>query len=501
MLERVTQTHWSQLSELIAEKMGLHFPHERLVDLQRGMAAAARELGFADVTACVRRLLSAPPSKVQLQVLAHHLTVGETYFFRDKKVFDVLGDSILPELICSRRNAERRLRIWSAACSTGEEAYSLAIALRQVLPDWRDWGITILATDINGRFLHRAATGIYGEWSFRDAPSGLRERYFERMENGDYAILPEIRKLVTFAHLNLVEDIYPSMMTATNAMDIIFCRNVLMYFAAPEQRKAVAKLHRAMVEGGWLVVSPSEASHSLFPQFVTVNFPGAILFQKSDAKARISSARARPSDRAELVAAAPEISSPWVSQTPSVHPIGPPPALLPQAPTAMDAPTTPGAAAETLYQQGRYAEAADALLAVFAARVPDAPAICLLARALANQGKLADALTWCDRWIAADKLNPAGHYLRAIILLEQGDKAHARTSLQRAVYLSPEFVLAHFALGNLARSAGRNREADKHFANALHLLGGYQPDDALPESDGLTAGRLTETITAIAHTP
>lgn len=120
-----------------------------------------------------------------------------------------------------------------------------------------------------------------------------------------------------------------------------------------------------------------------------------------------------------------------------------------------------------------------------------------MARVLANQGKLAEALTWCDRWIAAEKLNAAGHYLRAVVLLEQDDPEPARRSLQRAIYLHPDFVLAHFALGNLARQGGRNGEADKHFANALHLLARQQPVTLLPESDGLTAAGLAETITAL----
>ena len=128
---------------------------------------------------------------------------------------------------------------------------------------------------------------------------------------------------------------------------------------------------------------------------------------------------------------------------------------------------------------------------------PELPEFSTSARALANQGKLAEALTWCDRWIAAEKLNAAGHYLRAVVLLEQGNPEQARRSLQRAIYLHPDFVLAHFSLGNLARRSGRNGEADKHFANALHLLARLQPDTPLPESDGLTAARLTETITAL----
>lgn len=157
---------WGCLSEFIAQNTGLHFPPERRSDLQRGFTAAAAEFGFADSARCADWLLSTPLTRPQLHTLASHLTVGETYFFRDRKTFDALAQHILPELLRRRRGREQRLRLWSAACSTGEEPYSLAILLQQLLPDWRDWHITILATDINPRSLQKAAAGVYGEWSF-----------------------------------------------------------------------------------------------------------------------------------------------------------------------------------------------------------------------------------------------------------------------------------------------------------------------------------------------
>jgi chemotaxis protein methyltransferase CheR len=158
---------------------------------------------------------------------------------------------------------------------------------------------------------------------------------------------------------------------------------------------------------------------------------------------------------------------------------------------------TPYAVARLLYAQGLYGEAVDTLLASGAGTPAEPTAFSLLAHALANQGRLADALAWCDRWITADKLDSAGHYLRAVVLIEHGEPEQARLSLQRAVYLHPNFVLAHFVLGNLARSNGKPGEADKHFDNALQLLARHQAGDLLPEADGLTAGRLTETITAL----
>jgi chemotaxis protein methyltransferase CheR len=142
--------------------------------------------------------LAAPLTKTHLQVLASHLTVGETYFFREKKTFEILTASIVPDLIRNRRGCGQRLRIWSAACCTGEEPYSLAILLHQIIPDFTDWHVTILATDINERFLQKAAAGVYGEWSFRESPAGFKERYFHRTADGRHAILPEIKKQVIF---------------------------------------------------------------------------------------------------------------------------------------------------------------------------------------------------------------------------------------------------------------------------------------------------------------
>src|SRR5579863_3891123 len=195
--DRHYETPWARVSEFVAQHMGLHFPRERLIDLQRGLSDAADEFGFDDVAACADWLLSAPPTRPQLQVLASHLTIGETYFFRDKPAFDVLASRVLPELIHARRGRERRVRLWSAACCSGEEAYSLAILLHQLLPDLADWQVTILATDINARFLRKAVEASYGEWSFRDAPSGFKQRYFHPAGNGQYVIRPDIKKLVT----------------------------------------------------------------------------------------------------------------------------------------------------------------------------------------------------------------------------------------------------------------------------------------------------------------
>ena len=199
-------------------------------------------------------------TKQQIETLARQLTVGETYFFRDKKSFELIEGKILPDLIQKRREADRYLWIWSAGCATGEEPYSIAMLLSRLIPDIEDWNITVLATDINASFLQKAAKGIYGEWSFRDVPSGVKEVFFKKAGKDLFELLPEVRTAVTFTYLNLSEDAYPSLTNNTNGMDVILCRNVLMYFTEKSQREVVGKLYRCLVKGGWLMVSPAEIS-------------------------------------------------------------------------------------------------------------------------------------------------------------------------------------------------------------------------------------------------
>ncbi len=337
----------SRLSEFIAGAMGLHFPPQRWPDLQRGIAAATRDLGFEDPAAGIVRLMSGPTTKKQLDVLADYLTVGETYFFREPRSFDILAGTVLPELIRLRQDDQRRIRIWSAACCTGEEAYTIAILLRQLIPDLDHWNVTLLATDINPRFLRKAEAGLFGAWSFRNTPDWIKHTYFRPAPNGQFEILPEVRRLVRFANLNLVEDGYPSLATDTNAMDVIFCRNVLMYFTAAQVARVIQKLHRA--DAGRLAAGQR---HRIVPGRISElcrgEFPGAVLY-------RNESARVRPPDP-------------------------PPPLVFEPAPQTAVAEKSQAAPPEP---------------------APDALPADVLAKSLANEGKLTEALACCEQWICA----------------------------------------------------------------------------------------------------
>ncbi len=491
MIDRLSDELLSGLSRAVADQTGLHFSRERWPDLERGLCSAAGKLGYPDVESCARRLVSIPLTRQETEILAGELTVGETYFFREKKSFEILSDQILPEIMRLRRNTDRRLRIWSAGCCTGEEPYSIAILLDRIVPDLRQWQVTILGTDINPHFLKKASAGIYGEWSFRNSPFWLKERYFKQVDANHYEILPSIRERVVFSYLNLAEDGYPSLATNTNAMDMIFCRNVLMYFSPEKARHAVHHFHRSLMQNGWLMVSPTETSGELFARFGSVQFDGITFYRKGES----SSFTTTP----PLIMSEPVVGWNEANQAvalPSPVDFKPAPSVsLPEPMVEMPlSGRTPYEEALALFSQGNYEQAARKLEAEGDSSPAAAEKAGLRARICANLGDLDQARSWAEKALGADKLNAGLHYLSAIILEEQGMTEEAFVALKKTLYLDPNFVLAHYSLGNCALRQRKLKEAERHFTNTRTLLASYQPNEILPQSDGLVAGRLREMV-------
>jgi len=508
-MKRVPNAMLAQLSELVSDQMGLHFPKSRWLDLLRGIRSASEEFGYHEVEDCIHWLLAKPLSKKQIEILALHLTVGETYFMREPKMFNAFESSILPQLIQNRRNTNKRIRIWSAACCTGEEPYSIAIILTRMIPDLKNWNIRILATDINPSFLNKASLGIYRQWSFRGAPYWLKDNYFKKTKEGFYEIHAQIKQMVTFEYLNLVEDIYPALINDTNAMDVIFCRNVLMYFYGDQVRRVIRRFNQCLLEEGWLIVGSIETSHIFYRDYTTVNFPGAICYRKLEST-RDSRLRVQNFMNEEIPVFTLE------AETSSNFPI---PfdfdkksdlneesqriSLLESEKESISKTDTEEELvhhedAEHLLEQGFYEETVDKAMSLIQKDEQDAKAMTILAKAFANQGRLNDALLWSEKALEIDKLNPEFHHLNAVIHQEQGHIEEAVKALKKTIYLEPNFILAHYMLGNLSRQSGKIKESQKYFENALVLIRNQNEDHVLPESGGITAGRLREFIQAMS---
>ncbi|OGR44332.1 MAG: hypothetical protein A2X35_02590 [Elusimicrobia bacterium GWA2_61_42] len=461
-----------EFSAFIAERTGLYFPREKFQDLELAVSRAAPELGFTDAAACINSLVTSPPDKELLETLAAYLTIGETYFFRNKADFDAIRNIVLPALTGDGKR-EQTLRIWSAGCATGEEPYSLAMLLDSCSPALRSRAVSILATDINSKALREAGRGIYGDWSFREVPEQIKATYFTKTRDKKLHLLPRIRGMVDFSYLNLAEDSYPSLLTATNAMDLILCRNVLMYFRADLAEAVLRKFRAALKDGGWLILGPAEGPLTFsdkIPGLEPARLPGLTIYRKA--------AGPRPQPPALYAAAAPSRTTAARTRPPA-----------PPAPKKR-----PLEEAGGLYRAGLYTEAGKELEALLAAEPQNAAGLVLLARVRANLGRLAEAGKLCAEAIEADKLDPLAHYLLGTIFLEEGRDSEAGMSFRKALYLAPDHILTHLALGNLFLRGGKAAWARRHFKSAAALLKRHEQQDVLPDSEGMTAGRLEEIV-------
>ncbi|MFH1124036.1 MAG: protein-glutamate O-methyltransferase CheR, partial [Pseudomonadota bacterium] len=263
---------------LILERTGMHFPSRRRDAMVRSVLAAAGRSGFENIEEYYRCLSVSKTDGKAWDELIQLLIINETYFFRDTPQIEALRQHVLPEIIARHRD-DRRLRIWSAGCASGEEPYSLAILLYQLLPDIAQWNVFILGTDINKSDLLWAEKACYKERPFRMTDPLIRERFFTPRDGG-FELKPPIREMVHFAHLNLAEDVYPSLTTNTNAMDLILCRNVAIYFEEVMMREMALRFHRCLTPDGWFMVGAAEAGSAFSDPFIYWNFPGAILYRK-----------------------------------------------------------------------------------------------------------------------------------------------------------------------------------------------------------------------------
>ncbi|WP_319580862.1 CheR family methyltransferase [uncultured Methanospirillum sp.] len=514
MPETLPSDDLQRVYRFVNERIGFAYAPDRMSDLERGFFTACQDLGLIDPASCIQALNDPARASAVEEALIKKLTIGETYFFRDKFLFQQLRDNLLPNLIRTRRVSGKYLRIWSAACSTGEEPYSLAILISYLLPDINDWEVTILASDINPSSLHAAEKGIYSRWSFREESPVPIDRYVLPSIDGRFQVSDQIRRMVRFSRLNLINDRYPSPLTGTMTMDLILCRNVLMYFSSELASGVVDRLNSALIEGGWLVVSPQEISYAQHPHFIQVKRSSVFLFRKGteDEKKDTPHTILTPPvtgieiDQDEM----PGEGIPDSVRAKSLHKkkssiqdLGSPlqplnPVVIRsqklQTPLASRNPTTEDVNPDLLIQAGRLNEAELLLLDEDSPSPKIITTMGMLAKIYADQGDPDHALGWCDRILSVDPLYAGAYHLRAVIQQDQGDLPAAIQSLRQALYAEPDYIPAHLMLGTALRSQGRQPEARRHFQIALDLLSSMTDDAPVDETDGMPAVRVREMV-------
>ncbi|MBC8171767.1 MAG: tetratricopeptide repeat protein [Anaerolineae bacterium] len=446
-------------ASLIEQRTGLATNATRRSDLD----SLLTELAGGDLPDFLARLRQEDLHTPTWQGVIRALAIGETYFFRDEGHFQVLRTRILPPLIASRRHQQNlTLNLWSAGCASGEEPYSLAILLHELLPDLERWTINLLATDINVQTLDAARRAIYRPWSFRQPKQDV-STYFEPVEEG-MQLKPFIKDMVTFQQTNVLND------APQTRMDVIFCRNVLLYFSPEHTVAAEAILRDALTPGGWLFLGHSESLKRGQSEWVTHLFPGAPIYQK------------------------PLTSG--VYHAPVTTPV---PTVMKTSAAVVKIPLSPDPEADydhalRAYRAQDYGEARHLLTRLVTARPDDSQAWLLLACLAADRQDPADAHRALDRALQSDALLADAHYLRALLYREEDQPDATFQALRAALYCQHNHPLAGYLLSTIYAQSGEFYRAVKLWETVQGAIAGLAADEPVSDFSDMTAGQLDRLI-------
>lgn len=477
MSRAVVPAQVARLRAAVARHVGLAFDDGKaafLADvLQRNVPAAQTVDGYLAE-------LEGPGSRA-MRALVPALTVGETYFFRNAEQLRVLAAVALPARLRARA-AGRTLRILSAGCSTGEEAFSIGIVIHDLLDP--SWDVSVLGVDVNPSALKGAGRGRYAPWALRETPPEVQARWF-RQDGNEWVLADAARTRVRFEERNVVSD---DLLWSPGAYDIVFCRNLLMYLTPEGLRRVVAHFERALAPGGYLFLGHAEALRGLSDELRLCSSHGTFYYRRPDRLETDSPSQTPEAPPSAGLPSANRVSVRAVSVRPPPPPVGPgaaegvePRAARSDLSSALD-----------LLAQERYGEALERVGAVEPRAGADAEAGLLRAILLTHAGRFDEAEAECARVLEMDPLNAGAHYALALCRERAGDRQGAIDHDRAAVYLDASFAMPRLHLGILARREGARDLARRELGQALVLLEREDPSRVLLFGGGFRREALSE---------
>lgn len=462
----LTAEEHQKFHDFLIQHSGLHFERRNIKVLQRGLEtrmSALRIAAYSDYFEYLRKNMDA---RGELQKLLQHLTVGETFFFRYHAHFDTLRQSIIPELVFKTR--PEKIRIWSAGCSTGEEPYSIAMAIMESLPDWKKRDIRIIATDINSRSLKRAREGVFSAWKVRVTEKSYLDKYFT-MIGESYVVKDEVKSLVDFSYLNLQVDIPPSQ----EKFDAIFCRNVMIYFTTATIRKLLETFSGSLNSGGHLFLGHSETLSHISTGFERHIHGGSFYYRKkpepiekpaAPEKQELQRPKPAPAAVRLLVpvktAVAPAVKEPTVEEL-SVN-------------------------GEQLLNQENYSEAAAIFTKILQINPHHTQASLGIGQVYLAFNRTDEALANFNRAIELDDLNAEAYFLRGLLYEMLDRSAEALEEYRKAVLLKMEFIMPHYRLWRLSLAGGDMKTVVREQNNCIRFLEKSDRETVIPFSNGLS---------------
>ena len=520
----IPQAVLDRLKAAIAERFGIYIRPQDDAPFSKKIHSRVQELRLSTYEAYCDLLTSASDlSLSEWRELIRQITIAETYFMRDKGHIYLLQNNILPELIKAQQSS-KSLRIWSAGCSSGEEAYSIAILLQDLIPDIQNWKLQIIGSDLNPEVVQKAKQAVYSEWSLRSLTDKQKSLYFTK-QSALWRLNESLCKMVTFYSNNLVEDDFGRTSSDFFNFDLILCRNVFIYFEPKAIKKVLHRFQTALKHNCYLITGHMELHGQNLQGFKVNVFPDAVVYQKSDRtgslgnsslgnssfgantytspdfrnystetnaspplpnSSNIYTAQNQLSSIPNPAAIAPEITNPtWESYRHASNNFADSAAPTPQSHYQSEIKTDWDrlAAAESAISRAAYREALRYLEQIQEKRLHFLKIHQLSALTYANLGELKSAYHHCEEVIKLEPNSPKIYYRMAHIADEMGKYDEVKQLLKKAIYLDLYFVAAYLALGDIyGRESDRDR-ALKMYRSTIDILKALPSKEIVPETD------------------
>jgi len=505
---------FSLFQELLIEASGLQFEESRNQSLHLALWQRLQHRGYDSYREYYNLLKFHPEGRLEIRELLDLITIGETYFFRNKAQFNVLMRFVLPEIIKRKIfTGDPCIRVWSAGCSRGDEAYSIAIAIMETLLSYGEWNISILGTDINRNGLACSEEAIYIQKDIGHLEKEYLDKYFD-IRGSTYVLKEDVKALVRFEYHNLAKD--PFMTETMQNIDIIFCRNVIIYFDAQTTQRVIENFYNCLAEDGYLFLGHTETLWQIDNKFERVEFPQTFIYKKTLNPAKedpLKPFMAIPEVAVEnlTVSATPGpahetrsenghsgsiLSASAETSASSVESFG----SRGERPSSRSKPkpTDWGAEGLTFAQQaGQEKTSSQHKLSSGHQEIPGrldqiektpdaAPPsstdnqiaqdenyfLTSLKEAtiLANEAKYKEAADILGKIVAVDNLSVDAYYLLGVLSYKSGDLKEAETQFRKVIYVTPDSVLAYYNLGNMYVYQKKFSAAAREFKNAIRLL-------------------------------
>lgn len=515
LMKNLAPEDFERFRDWIHHHSGIYLEETKVDSLRISLVTRATRLGFVHYDEYFKLLSS---DEVEFKELMNLVTINETSFFRFPAQFEAFRDKVIPEILDSKPKISRSFRVWSAGCSTGEEPYSIGVSMLDSGLDGLGYRPEVLGTDVSTQALDKAKAAVYPAKALAGLPQNVVQRWFETVKGGQRPV-QRVRDTVNFSYHNLVKEPYP--LVLLNNWDVIFCRNVTIYFKFASTRRVVDNFFESLNPGGYLFIGHSETLTSISDRFEAVEVGGVFLYRKPRPRRLFSfdevvanrdgrPARVKTADlnagsvagriledrRARREAAESDASPSKRKTPPRARPLAEPAATPPSIGLARGSELAGDAAgaapliaeARALLERGEPAKAKAFADQALALDVRNVDAMLVRAHAHADASDFASAIADASRALAVNPLLAPACYMLGVIYQRQGDLVRALDEYKRTIYIDQHFVLAHFNVANIQRRRGESEDACRAYENTMRslyvapegawtaFLGGFKPD-------------------------